>query len=72
MAKPLGSSIDALEEPAEVGCRAVQQRGVKQFEAAGEGVLEGVGRPRSEGLIGGFSPVPPHFPCEVLGGVEVA
>src|ERR1039458_8954498 len=64
-------SIDPLEESAEVGCRAVERHGVEQFEAAGEGVLEGVGRPRPKLLISGFSPVPPHFPCEVFGGVEL-
>src|ERR1039458_7646290 len=64
-------SLDPLEEPAEVGCRAVQRHGVEQFEAAGKGVLEGVGRPRSNLLIRRSPPVPPHFPCEVLGGVEL-
>src|ERR1035441_10679015 len=62
--------MDPLEEPAEIGCCSVQRYGVEQFEAAREGVLEGVGRPRSKLLIRGFLPVPPHFPCEVLGGVE--
>src|ERR1035441_10708286 len=55
-------SLDPLEEPAEIGCRAVQRHGVEQFEAAGEGVLEGISRPRPKLLISGFSPVPPHFP----------
>jgi hypothetical protein len=64
-------SLDPLEEPAEVGRRAIERHGVEQFEAAGEGVLEGVGRPRSKLLMRGFPPVTPHFPREVLGGVEL-
>src|ERR1035441_2884801 len=64
-------SLDALEEPAEIGCRAVQRHGVEQFEAAGESVLEGVGRPRLNLLMAWFPPVPPHFPREVLWGVEL-
>lgn len=64
-------SLDPLEEPSEVGCRAVQRHGVEQFEATGESVLEGVGRPRAELLVCRFSPVPPHFPCEVLGCVQL-
>src|SRR6185369_865130 len=65
-----GLLLDPLEEPAKIGCRAVQRHGIEQFEAAGESVLEGVGCPRSKLLISGFPPVPPHFPCEVLGSIE--
>ena len=44
-------SLGPLEEPAEVGRRQVQRHGIEQFEAAGEGVLGGVGRLRQELLV---------------------
>jgi len=63
-------SLNAVEKPAKIGSRAIQRHGFKELEAAGESVLEGVGRPRSELFMGRFSPIAPHFSREVLGRVK--
>src|ERR1017187_2934927 len=65
------ASLIALEKSPEVGCRTVQWHGVEQFEAAGEGVLERIGRPWTKFLMSGLAPIPPNFPCQVLRGVEL-